>query len=326
MPEVAADGEDDLVAGGGPVGGERAGALAVEERPLVGPVHGHDLEARVARVRRLEPGGVREPIAVLAEDHALTVRRERHERLVQEELELGVGAEGGLHVLGVAEALDALVDHLAAVGRPARAAHRPRDDGLDPPVGMPDPEAALVSPGAAHVANAPSRQPRRRELRLPRGGDLYALAGGDVHPGELGARPAALRQVRAHGVGLVEQQAPAVRRPRRAARHAAGGGQAAQPGAVGPHHVDPGRLQVLPHAGLVPGLGVPVRGEGDPRPVGRPAGPKVARRVVGQVRGGLRGEVEQPDVGGAPRPRGDERERPAVRRQGPLIVERRVIR
>ena len=82
---------------------------------------------------------------------------------------------------------------------------------------------------------------------------------------------------------------------------------------------------MLPLAGLVPGLGVPIRREGDPRPVGRPSGPEVARRVVGQIRGGLRGKVEQPDVRGAPLPRGDERQGPAVRRQDPLIVERGMI-
>ena len=190
---------------------------------------------------------------------------------------------------------------------------------------MPDSQAALVAAGTADVADAPPRQPRRRELRLLRRGVLDAFTAGDVHRDELGARPAALRQIGAHGVGLVEQHAPAVGRPRRAPRHPARPRQAAQPGAVGPDEIDAGGLQVLPHAGLVPGLGVPVRGEGDPRPVGRPAGPEVARRMVGEIRGGPRREVQQPDVRGAPRARGDEGQGPTVRRQGPLVVERRVI-
>ena len=228
-------------------------------------------------------------------------------------------------MLGVAEPLDALVRHLPAVRRPARTAHPARDHRLDPPVGMPDSQAAPVSAGAAHVADAPPREPGRRELRLLRRGVLDAFAGGDVHRDELGAGPPALRQIGADGIGLVEQQAPAVGRPRRTPRHPARTRQAAQPGTVRPDEIDAGGLQMLPLAGLVPGLGVPIRGEGDPRPVGRPAGPEVARRVVGEIRGGLRRQIQQPDVRGATRARGDEGQGPPVRRQGPLVVERGVV-
>src|SRR5262249_24979285 len=146
------------------------------------------------------------------------------------------------------------------------------------------------------------------ELHLIRRSVLFALTRDDVDLDQFRARITPFCQIGAGFVGLIEEDAFAVRRPGRASCYAAGLGDAPHTGSVGTDDVDAGGLEHFPLAGERAWCGLAVGTECDPGAVRRPCGPKVARLPRGE--GGVLpgGEVEEPEICGTGATGGDEGE------------------
>ena len=207
-----------------------------------------------------------------------------------------------------------LVNHVCAVGRPARSPRGSLHDVHGAEVRVPDLDTFVGGGGAPNrIANSAAGQKLRRQLGLVGCGvqrPLPLVTSTDTNSVR---ERAALGHVHPDLVGFVKEDRPTVWRRRRAARDTTRPGDSAQAGSVWVHDIDTGRTAGAPSMTRIHGCrAFTIGAKGNPVAVGRPCRTEVAALGFRQVGVFLGGKIEQPEIGCARPARRNEGERAPV--------------